>query len=219
MSAKRILTAVLSGALVLALAACGDDGGTAATTSATQPTTSAATTSPSSTRPVAPDLRASGIGSIAFGTPADAAVRDLTTALGKADDDSTVVANMPDGLGGPQTTLRTVRWGKLSVSFIDWKGSPFRADGTLHFVRWIATGAAADVRNLTTPEGVKVGTSVADLKRIHDSSLVIARDECSNSWQVSFDRSNVGLVGRLDANPELSSAKLVYLAAGLRSSC
>jgi hypothetical protein len=146
-------------------------------------------------------------------------VRDLSAALGKPDEDSTVVANMPDGLGGPQTTLRTLRWGKLAVSFIDWKGSPFRTDGTLHFVRWIATGAGADVRNLTTPEGVNVGMSVTDLKRIHSSSLVIARDECTNSWQVSFDRSNVGLVGRLDANPELSNAKLVYLAAGLRSSC
>jgi hypothetical protein len=165
------------------------------------------------------DLRASGLGPIAFGTPVDSAVRDLTAALGKADDDASVVANMPDGLGGPQTTLRTLRWGKLMVSFIDWKGSPYRSDGTLHFVRWIASGTAADVRGLTTPEGVSVGTTVTGLRQAFGTSLVIGRDDCTNSWQVTFDRSNVGLIGRLDSNPESSNAHLVYLAAGMRSSC
>jgi hypothetical protein len=211
--------------LLVAMAGCGDDDGASGTTTTTAratttgaPTTGGATTSAPSTR-AAVDLRATGLGTIAFGTPVGDAVRDLTAALGKPDDDATVVANMPDGLGGPQTTLRTLRWGKLAVSFIDWKGSPYRTDGTLHLVRWIASGTAADVRGLTTPEGVSVGTTLTALRQVYGASLVVARDDCTSSWQVSFDRSNVGLVGRLDASPETANARLVYLAAGLRSSC
>jgi hypothetical protein len=216
---KQLLRGLLAVALVFSIVACGDDGGTSAPTSTAPTGTTIPSATSSTTRPVTIDLRASGLGPLAFGAPADAVVRDLTIALGKPDDDATVVADMPDGLGGPHTTLRTLRWGQLSASFIDWKGSPFRSDGTLHFVRWIATGAAGDERHVATPEGAGLGTSVTDLKRIYGSSLVIARDDCTNSWQVSFDRSNVGLVGRLDANPDLATSRLVYLAAGLRSSC
>jgi hypothetical protein len=218
MKSRLFAVALLS----TAITGCGDDDAASRTTTTVagaSTTVAGATTSTTSARKATIDLRATGLGPIVFGTPAAAAVRDLTGALGEPDDDAAVLANMPDGLGGPQTTMRTLRWAKLAVSFIDWKGSPYRSDGTLHFVRWIAIGTAADVRGLATPEGVSVGTTAAGLRQAYGTSLVFRRDDCTDSWQVTFDRSNVGLVGRLDSNPESANARLVYLAAGLRSSC
>jgi hypothetical protein len=89
----------------------------------------------------------------------------------------------------------------------------------LHFVRWIVSGTAADARGFATPEGVSVGTTATRLRQAFGTSLVIGRDDCTDSWQVTFDGSNVGIIGRFDSNPNVVDAHLVYLAAGLRSSC
>jgi hypothetical protein len=182
-------------------------------------TTAPATTAPATTLAAPVRLQTDGLGRVSFGTPADAAVTALRDALGAPAADTTVVGDMPNGLGGPRTTLRTVRWGQLAVSFIDWSGSPYRSDGTLHLVRWLVTGENSGGRSFSTPEGVGIGTGLAEVRQAYGSSLVVERDNCVGAWQIRVGNSSLGLVGRLDAGPENASAHLVYLAAGLRSSC
>jgi hypothetical protein len=164
-------------------------------------------------------LQADGLGRVSFGAQADAAVSNLRDALGSPDADTTVVGDMPNGLGGPRTTLRTVRWGQLAVSFVDWSGSPFRSDGTLHLARWLVTGENSGGRVFATPEGVRIGTGLAEIRQAYGSSLVVERDECVGAWQIRVGNSSLGLVGRLDVGPDSANPRLVYLAAGLRSSC
>ena len=203
-------------AVLTAVFGCSDDktSETPATTSRGAVTTVPATTLDSSVR-----LLADGLGTVSFGAPADAAATALRNALGVPESDTTVVADMPDGLGGPRTTLRTLRWGQLAVSFVDWTGSPYRSDGTLHLVRWLVSGQTNNGREYATPEGIRIGSSVAQLREAYGSSMVVERDDCVGAWQIRVGNPSLGLVGRLDSNSENANARLVYLAAGLRSSC
>lgn len=164
-------------------------------------------------------LLADGLGSVSFGAPANAAVSNLRDALGPPDADTTVVGDMPNGLGGPRTTLRTVRWGQLAVSFVDWSGSPYRSDGTLHMVHWLVSAEYSANSVFATPEGVRIGTGLAQIRETFGSSLVIERDDCVGAWQIRVGTSSLGLVGRLDGRADNANARLVYLAAGLSSSC
>jgi hypothetical protein len=181
-------------------------------------TRSVTTTTPTTTvvRPVR--LLADGLDRVFFGAPAEAAMSSLRDALGTPDGDTTVVEDMPNGLGGPRTTLRTVRWGQLAVSFIDWPGSPYRTDGALHMVRWIVSVEHSG-RTFTTPEGVGIGLRLSDVRSALGTTLIVERDECVGAWQIRVGSSSLGIVGRLDASPDDANARLVYLAAGLRSSC
>ncbi|HUP73457.1 MAG TPA: hypothetical protein VM282_10495 [Acidimicrobiales bacterium] len=177
------------------------------------------TTVPATTRDSSVRLLADGLGIVSFGAPADAAAIALRNALGVPESDTTVVADLPDGLGGPRTTLRTLRWGQLAVSFVDWTGSPYRSDGTLHLVRWLVSGETNDGRVYATSEGIRIGSSVAQLREAYGSSMVVERDDCVGAWQIRVGNPSLGVVGRLDSSPENANARLVYLAAGLRSSC
>ena len=207
----RIWTVAFSFVAVLSMAVgCGDDGGVLPT----------ATTTPGTTTPLRPGitLRSDGLGLVPFGASFDSASKDLRDALGAPDSDTTTVADMPDGLGGPKTTLRTLRWGQLSVSFIDWTGSPYRTDGSLHMVRWLLFDGTGSSRTFATPEGARLGSTLIDLQKAY-ASLIIERDDCVGAWQIRVDNSGRGIVGRLDSAPQDKDPRLVYLAAGLRSSC
>jgi len=221
---SQIRTAAIFCVALAAAAGCGGDDASTSPATTLPATTLPATTLPATTLPVTTlpatvALRADGLGLALFGAPADGAVRALRDALGQPDADSTVVADMPDGLGGPRTTLRSVRWGQLTVSFVDWTGSPYRSDGTLHLVRWLVSGANSGGRVFSTPEGIHIGTLLTDIRQAYGSSLVVENDDCVGAWQIRVGASSLGLVGRLDSSPDSANARLVYLAAGLRSSC
>jgi hypothetical protein len=205
--------------LCVALAVAGGCGGDDASPAPSTTTGGVATTVPATTVAAPVRLQVDGLGRVSFGAPADAAVSTLRDALGPPEADTTVNGDMPNGLGGPRTTSRTVRWGQLAVSFVDWSGSPYRSDGTLHMVHWLVTGENSGGRVFATPEGVRIGTGLAEIRQAFGSSLVIERDDCVGAWQIRVGNSSLGLVGRLDAGPENANARLVYLAAGLRSSC
>lgn len=207
MKARGRVLLVLVAALSLLAAACGSDDEPGAP----------GTTTTVVTRTLV--LRDDGLDAVAFGDRIDDALPILVGLLGEATADTAVTADMPDGLGGPQTTLRTLRWGALSVSFLDWSGSPFRADRSLHMARWIMAARTDGNPELATPEQVRLGSTVADVRRAYGANLPIEFVDYSGAWEFLPDPADpYGLVGRLDRAPTDPAAQVVYLAAGLRSS-
>jgi hypothetical protein len=205
--------------VLAAAAGCGGDDTARPSSTTTTSGSTVASTAPATTQVGPVVLRADGVGAVSFGSPPDSALRSLRDALGQPDADDTVVGDMPNGLGGPRTTLRTVRWGQLAVSFIDWTGSPYRNDGTLHLVRWLVSADNKGSRVFTTPEGVHIGSTLPEIRQAYGTALIVERDDCVGAWQIRVGNSGLGVVGRLDASPDNTNARLVYLAAGLRSSC
>jgi hypothetical protein len=197
LSAVIIATALLWG--------CGDDDGGSASTS---------TTSLAPTAPVA--LRGDGLGVVAFGASVDDALAAIGSRLGPPDDDRTASGDRPDGLGDDTTTVRTVRWGALAVTFLDWRGSPYRSDGAMHLARWIqATTFGSAPPAVTGPDPVALGDTAADV-RAALPGVVLAHDDCVGAWTFTFDAHGT-VFGRLDGPPEVGTVSL--LTAGLQSSC
>lgn len=193
-------------ALAAGLAACGDDG---------------APQDEPGNGSEGLELRSDGLGAVAFGETEAAATTKVVEVLGNPDHDDTTTGDRPDGLGDQGTTLRLLRWGGFSVSFIDWTGSPYRTDGQMHFVRWILTSSdSAGHTRLTTAEGLTVGSTAADVRRVYGDRAVITHDECVGAWTFHLrDAEALGLRGRFDRDPSDPAAALTFLSAGLQSSC
>ena len=183
----------LAAVMVLALAACGDDGGspftisttsTAATTTTSATTTSVATTttttSTTTTTVVPPTLgppplplefRASGLNIVAFGaTPTDA-IDTVRSYLGfDPTFDSGWVAAWGDYGVCPGNEYRQVEFGGLILKFTD--DAIFQPAGTRHFFSWAYDGNPPGV----TPALLDVGITVADLQSLHPAALLFGDD-------------------------------------------
>ena len=221
----RLAIAAVSAAVVAVLLGCGTDPPRATGQESTA--AGPASTEVSSTAGVPPNIAASaaglwlredGLGLIAFGEPDWSAMERLIEAMGQPRGDTTWTGDMPDGIGGRDTTVRLVEFDPLIVTFTDWP--IFRDDGVMHFVRWTLLEGSGSSR-LATLEAISVGSTVDQLRSAYGDRLVLSEgpDECSGSWLFSVGGSALGLQGTLAGPPTDGSSIVVALTAGAQSSC
>ncbi|MDH3300355.1 MAG: hypothetical protein OES24_07600 [Acidimicrobiia bacterium] len=89
----------------------------------------------------------------------------------------------------------------------------------------LAAGSRARVEHftegLTTPEGITVGSTVADLQAVFGDQLRLFAepDECTGTWLFSIGSTALGLEGELGGPPSDGSSPIAGLGAGARSTC
>jgi hypothetical protein len=220
--AARVASILAAATLVLGCSSDSTPDEAGETTAPAGTSSEASTTSEASPGTAAPAdglwLLEDGLGLFAFGEPDQSAMPRLIDALGQPTADTTFTADMPDGIGGPDTTVRLVDFGSLSVTFTDWPY--FRDDGAMHFVRWILFQGSGPP-GLATSEGISLGSTVDDLRAAYGERLVLpeAPDDCTGQWLFSVGGSALGLQGALDGPSTDGSSSVIVLTAGAQSSC
>ena len=159
-----------------------------------------------------------GLGDFAFGTPMNRVVFGLMDLLGDAVDDVRMHGDMPMGWGAEVTTVRVVDFRGLRVVFQDWDGY-FREDGVMHLVSWSADRPRASGVRLVTPEGISVGSGVAELQEAFGASLHLPdpdRPDCAEGpFHFAVEPEEPwGLIGTLSGPAADPGARVDRLAAG-----
>ena len=170
---RRFGTAAMVALLVLA--GCGSD--QASSPSITVPDASG-TRVPPTTTTIADHstgltvLRPDGLGSVDFGRPAEDALAVLIDMLGSPDGD--IVSFDPECVPAIERT-RTVHWETtgLHVVFTDWPGSYDVPPTPLHFATWSVGSASTPQTQLATPDGIRIGSTAADVRSLPNSSPMI----------------------------------------------
>ncbi len=166
------------------------------TTAATTTTTSVATTTTTTTTaPPAVTLTREGISAapewvfsgpewVYFGLPADEAVAAVSAVLDAPDEDSGWVDALSSPFGVcPPPEVRVVRWGGLSM-FLTTADTDFWLGGVPHFFAFSYTGAPPAA---ATPEGITVGSTVAELRAAYGPDLALEEasfDPSTGFWSV-----------------------------------
>lgn len=117
-------------------------------------------------------LRADGLGSVDFGTPAEDALAVLVERLGPPDSDTT--STEPEcALAIEQT--RVISWNStgLHVLFTDWPGSLERRPAPMHFASWTLNPIAPPRVSLTTADGIGIDSTAGDVRALPNSSPMI----------------------------------------------
>jgi hypothetical protein len=117
-------------------------------------------------------LRSDGLGSVDFGIPAEDALTSLIDLLGPPDGDT--VSSEPECVLAIQQT-RTVHWETigLHVLFTDWPGSYDLPPAPLHFATWTLEPTSTPPTQLSTPDGIRIGSTAADVRSLPNSSPMI----------------------------------------------
>jgi len=208
---RRTTLRVVVAAAVLPLvgASCGGDADLGGS-----PTGSTGVTgSPSPTPVAAVELDTDGLALVAFGTSMDDALPMLVGALGEPVDEIREQGDLPFGYGDLDSTVRRVDFGGLYVVFGDWR-SPYRDDGVMHTLGWGASEAAtASGTPLWTPEGIGVGSSVAELRTALPSVDLTVDEGCTGPPWYFWSGPGSYLVS-LSASPAEDGARVVGLFAG-----
>jgi hypothetical protein len=184
------------------------------TTGAAAPTTAAPTTAATAT---AGDrvLAAGGLRGIAtFGEPQDRVAARIRDRFGAPDEDRSWNQQDIQYFGVcPGDRHRFLRWGRLFVLFTDGATS-YSPGGRWHFFAWYVQDDQASgtgILNPATAAGIRVGSTVADLRAAYGSSLRIFN-------AADTPPSDGFVVGRGDLNGLLSSTstsgRVTQLSAG-----
>lgn len=177
-------------AAVIAIAATNDDDAPAAVPTTidntTQPSSTATTTTLATTTTITTTSRfvprptgtvvpyetgiyvktSSTITAVAFGETSDVALTELSAALGGADHDTGW--RKDDTCEGSST--RRITWGDLEIVLT--KGANGLLPDTLTFQQWHIGGYSVSSSKMVTPEGVGVGSTVAELKWAYPEAKV-----------------------------------------------
>ena len=175
---------------------------TVATTTTTTAPAATTTTSPPEDTPVA--LSPTGVGPLQFGSAPDDAVEFLTAVLGLPTYDSGWESSFSEFGTCPGTQVRGVRFGPLTVLFSDGPTS-YGPAGTPHFFSWSYSAFdTPDLFGLTTPQGLGLGASVAEVETVYPGVTINSADEI---LPASFQEA--GIFGTFD-----DSGRLQYLSGG-----
>jgi hypothetical protein len=159
------------------------------------------------------ELRTDGLALVAFGDPMQDALPVLVGALGEPVEEIREHGDLPYGYGDLDSTVRRVDFGGLYVVFGDWS-SPYRDDGVMHTLGWGASEAStASGTALRTPEGIGVGSSVADLRTAMPSVDLTVDEGCTGPPWYFWAGPGSYLVS-LSASPAEDGALVVGLFAG-----
>lgn len=117
-------------------------------------------------------LRPNGLGSVDFGRPVEDALMLLIDMLGPPDSDT--VSSEPECVLAIQQT-RMVQWEAigLHVLFTDWPGSYDLTPAPLHFATWTLWPTSTLPTQLATPDGIRLGSTAADVRSLPNSSPMI----------------------------------------------
>jgi hypothetical protein len=181
---KRYLCAALLG---LTIAGCASPSATSSTTTLPAPLVNLA---------LSPD----GLGDVSFGLDPDTVIDDIAALVGDPDLDTDWIPSEPNVYGScPGSSMRAIGWGSLVTIFID--------DGTSDLGGYFYTytygfdyaenEGGIDPRglDLTTNEGVGLGTTVAGLRDAFGDDAVIEGDSTLDVW--SFHADAAGFRGLL----------------------
>jgi hypothetical protein len=127
---------------------------------------------PTTTIPVVGVLREDGIGAVTFGTEAEAVIFTLAALYGPPTADTGWQPSI-----GPFGTCdgsesRGVSFGGLTAIFGD--SSLYRDDGERHFFAYTYTGGTPP--GMTTPNGITVGSTVAEVKAAYGDGATFFED-------------------------------------------
>lgn len=102
----------------------------------------------------------------AFGADAETVMAAVSRAVGSsARDTSWHKDELCDG-----TSTRRVVWGDLELVFT--KGANGQPPASLTFQQWYVSGRGSAPTSLATPEGIGVGSTVSDIKRVYTEAKV-----------------------------------------------
>lgn len=177
---------------------------TALTTTTAGPTTSTTVEATTTSTTVAPAAQLvmgqDRLGTALFGADADGVIAYVTAILGPPTADSGWAD--PNSAFGvcPGTEVRGVTWGDLLLLFSD---QSTVAAGRRHFFSYAlgpAFGATITPEGMATPEGIAVGSSVADLKRAFPGVYVYPGDDVFGPYFAVNDNLTGFLTGAGDAD-------------------
>jgi hypothetical protein len=184
---------------------------TLAPTTSSPPTTDAPappSTEPGSTSTSEPPgaalvLREDGLGDALFGADADGVIDYITSVLGVPTDDSGWADPFANFGICPGTEVRGVTWGDLQLLFSD---QSVVASGHRHFFNYVygpPVGATINPEGLRTADGLGIGTTVAELRRVH-SGVQVYPEEIYGPYFVVDENLSGFLTGVTDADQVIS---------------
>jgi hypothetical protein len=165
------------------------------TTTEAATTTSVETTTTTTTAPPDPTaglrLRASGLGQVVFGTDADQTISAITEMVGAPSEDTGWDPfNFPTC---PGEQVRVVRWASLEVFFSD-GATDWAPAGTPHFFHYghsVFAGSGESL-DLATENGVRLGTTVAELKEAYGPDVLVIEDPSFGGlWEVDVPGAGI----------------------------
>ncbi len=179
-------------------------------------------------RPKLPILGGGGLAGEELGTEVDPALSAMEALLGPPTRDLLLqppwpadVASDPDpchtasGGYGCREYFRAASWDGAGLWVVFTDGPPARTDVVPHLAGWSYSGGSPE---LTTPEGVTVGTIVAELEAAYGGALRFGSEACGVADAHHFVLDG-GLGGWLGGPPADPAARVTGLWAGAGSSC
>ncbi len=145
---------------------------TEATTTTTEATTTTTVVDPTAVLVLEPD----GLGDIPFGTGAEETIARLRELLGDPDEDSGWISSFSVFGTCPGTEVRMARWQTLEVFFSDGP-TDWAPAGVRHFFSYSNSALIdAPLLDLATREGLRVGSTVADVRAFYGDGAVVSGD-------------------------------------------
>lgn len=190
-------------------------------TAATATSSSATSTSPADDPAI---LLADGVGNARFGDPIDDALTWFEERFGSPD--RVRSAHDPDLWGylsqGPDVAgrIRIVTWGQLQVVFLDRSGEI--APEALPFAAWTMGWGDGDEPWLTTPEGIGLGSTRADLEAAYRVALSVPTEPggpCGISWVFEVDTDAGPYHGTFAEEPRTPDEAITSIGAGAQPTC
>lgn len=156
---------------------------TTAPTPTSPPTTApSTTTSSATTTTTVPDPRSllvlepDGLGEVPFGMETSEALARLRELLGDPDEDTGWIPSFSAFGTCPGNEVRVVRWRTLEVFFSDGP-TDWGPAGVRHFFSYSNSALVdAPVLDLATREGLRIGSTVGDVRAFYGDDAVIADD-------------------------------------------
>ncbi|HJU51074.1 MAG TPA: hypothetical protein VJ815_01955 [Acidimicrobiia bacterium] len=127
-------------------------------------------------------LAGDGIGEIGLGTPAEAAISQLSATLGLPDDDTDWTANLGTC---PGTESRIVRWSSLQIFLTDGETAWATEPHFFHYGQSLAAGGG-EYLDLRTEKEIGIGSTISELKSAYGEAVIVGDDPAFGPyWEVA----------------------------------
>ncbi len=159
-------------------------------------------------------LAEDGLGDVLIGFPPEVVLADISALFGSPDLDSGWIPSEPNIYGScPGRFMRAVGWGSLVTIFVNDGIDPL---GERFFTYTYGYDYAENVGgvdprglNLSTDEGITVGSTVADLHSAYGARLLVTGDTALDVW--SFDIDGSALRGLVNGPDQMHTVTLIEL--------
>lgn len=122
-------------------------------------------------------LESDGFANLELGEDGEVVVARLTSLFGEPDEDSGFIGGFDSPFGVCPDPVRGVRWGSLRVLLTESETS-FAPAGPAHFFSYVDAGfLGGEPSGARTPEGIGVGSIVAELRSAYGDQVEVTDDE------------------------------------------